>query len=210
MSAFRLKSEKTATARMITAKLDKLSEFKEGYVRNAPTSPVHTNMQDLREKLKLQKNEMAELLEVAERTYYAYERGLRAIPSTTLIKLAMVTGVDLNEILLGHPAQGDFNTVRCAVDDLMLIRKYLSNEYPEMDEPTRTKVARLAVTTDWQGWSRMHPSVIRDAVRMVTRYRFHPEDIPAPPLWEDYGEKQDEYEEAIQAWQTKIDEDFET
>jgi DNA-binding XRE family transcriptional regulator len=171
---------------------------------------VHTNVQALREKLGLQKNEMAELLEVTSRTYYAYERGLRPIPSTTLVKLAMVTGADLNQILLGRPARTNFETVRHAVDDLMSIRAYLVSEYPEMDEPTRTKVARLAVTTDWQGWSRMHPSVIRDAVRMVTRYRFHPEDIPAPPLWEDYGEKQDEYEEAVQAWQTKIDEDFET
>jgi transcriptional regulator with XRE-family HTH domain len=165
-------------------------------------------VQALREKLGLQKNEMAELLGVTSRTYYAYERGLRPIPSTTLVKLAMVTGADLNEILLGRPARTNFETVRHAVDDLMSIRAYLVSEYPEMDEPTRTKVARFAVTTDWQGWSRMHPSVIRDAVRMVTCYRFHPEDIPAPPYWEEYEGRTDEYEEAMTEWQAKIDRDF--
>lgn len=205
MSAFRLKSKNTATNRMVTAKLDKLGDYREGYVRNAPSSPVHANVQALRERLKLQKNEMAELLEVTARTYYAYERGLRPIPSTTLVRLAMVTGADLNEVLLGHPAPTDFDAVRCAVDDLILIKKYLSNEYPEMDEQTRTKVARLAVTTDWQGWSRMHPSIIRDAVRMVTRYRFHPEDLREPPFWKDYGENSDLYEKAMEAWQAEVD-----
>jgi hypothetical protein len=115
-----------------------------------------------------------------------------------LIRLAIVSGAYLNELLLGRSAPTDLQAVRCAVDDLMLIIKFLGTEYPEMDEPTRTEVARFAVSTDWQGTSRMHPSVIRDAVRMVTRYRFHPEDIPAPPFWEDYAGKKDQYEAAME------------
>lgn len=208
MAKFRLQSENTATKKKIAARNDKLQELEEGYVRNSQTSPLHTNLQALRQKLKLQKNEMAQLMDVTPRTYYAYEQGLRPIPSTTLIRLAVVSGADLNELLLGRSAPTDLQEVRCAVDDLILIIKFLRTEYPEMDEPTRTEVARVAVSTDWQGMSRMHPSVIRDAVKMVTRYRFHPEDIPAPPCWEDYGEKQNRYEQAMKAWQAMIDEDF--
>jgi transcriptional regulator with XRE-family HTH domain len=208
LAKFRLRSENTATKKKNAARNDKLQELEEGYVRNSPTSPLHTNLCALRKKLKLQKNEMAQLMEVALRTYYAYEQGLRPIPSTKLIRLAVVSGVDLNELLLGRSAPTDLQAVRCAVDDLMLIIKFLGTEYPEMDEPTRTKVARVAVSTDWQGWSRMHPSIIRDAVRMVTRYRFHPEDMPAPPYWEDFGESREQYEAAMEAWQSKTDEDF--
>lgn len=149
---------------------------------------------------------MAELMKVTSRTYYAYEQGVRPVPSDTLTRLAIVTGADMNEILLGHAAPTDLNTIRYAVDDLMLIVKFLSTEYPEMDIPTRMEVARFAVTTDWQGWSRMHPSIIRDAVRMVTRYRFHPEDIPAPPNWEDFAGRQGQYDTAMEEWQSEIDE----
>ncbi len=208
MSAFKLKPEKTATNAMIEARIDKLGDFEEGCIRNAATSALHLNLQALREKLGLQKNEMAELMKVTSRTYYAYEQGLRPIPSNTLTGLAVATGADMNQLLLGRPAPTDLNAVRSAVDDMMLIIKFLGTEYPDMDLQTRQEVSRFAVTTDWQGWSRMHPSVIRDAVRLVTRYRFHPEDIPAPPFWEDYGERQDEYEAAMEAWQNQLDEDF--
>jgi transcriptional regulator with XRE-family HTH domain len=207
MPAFQLKSNKTATREMVEARVDKLGDFEEGYVRNAPTSPMHINLRALREKLELQKNEMAELMKVTSRTYYAYERGQRPIPSDTLIRLAMVTGADMNQILLGRAAPTDLNTVRCAVDDMVLIMKFLGTEYPDMDLQTRQEVSRVAVTTDWQEWSRMHPSVIRDAVKMVTRYRFHPEDLPAPPFWEDYVDRPDEYEEATRSWQANTDRD---
>lgn len=208
MAKFKLKPEGSATRAVAEARLDRFRDLEEDSVRYAPTSPLHANLRALREKLKFKKNEMAELMEVTSRTYYAYEQGLRPIPSTTLIRLARITGADLNEILMGRPAPTDLQTIRCAIDDLMLIMKFLGVEYPEMDMRTRLEVSRLTVTTDWQGWSRMHPSIIRDAVRMVTRYRFHPEDIPAPPYWEDFGEKQEQYEAAMEAWQAKIDEDF--
>ena len=184
MAKFKLKPESSATRAVAEARLDRFRDLEEDSVRSAPTSPLHANLRALREKLKFKKNEMAELMEVTSRTYYAYEQGLRPIPSTTLIRLARITGADLNEILMGRPAPTDLQTIRCAIDDLMLIMKFLGVEYPEMDMRTRLEVSRLTVTTDWQGWSRMHPSIIRDAVRMVTRYRFHPEDIPAPPYWE--------------------------
>lgn len=208
MTPFKLKPKISATIAMMEARRDKLRELEEGCVRNVPTSPLHTNLQALREKLNLKKNEMAELMDVTSRTYYAYEQGLRPIPSTTLIKLATATGADLNEILLGRSAPTDLQAVRCAVDDLMLIMKFLGVEYPEMDMQTRLEVSRFAVTTDWQGWSCMHPSIIRDAVRIVTRYRFHPEDLPPPPFWKDYGGEHNQYEEAMRAWQVKIGEDF--
>ncbi|MCG7572525.1 helix-turn-helix transcriptional regulator [Phaeobacter sp. CNT1-3] len=208
MPTFKLKPEKTATNAMIEARVNKLGEFEDGCVRNAPSSPLHVNLRTLREKLDLQKNEMAELIKVTPRTYYAYEQGLRPIPSGTLIRLAIVTGADMNQILLGRAAPTNLDTVRSAVDDMMLIIKFLATEYPDMDLQTRQEVSRFAVTTDWQGWSRMHPSVIRDAVRLVTRYRFHPEDIPPPPFHEDYGNDQEQWERDMAEWQRIVDEDL--
>lgn len=204
MSAFKLKPERTATNKMIEARIDKLRDFEDSCIRNAPTSPMFENLRALREKLDLQKNEMAELMKVTPRTYYAYEQGLRPIPSNTLIRLAIVTGADMNQILLGRTAPTDLKIVRNAVDDMTLVMKFLRIEYPSMDLQTQQDVSRVVVTTDWQGWSRLHPSVIRDAVKIVTRFRFHPEDIPAPPFWEDYVDKLDEYEEATRAWQNGV------
>ena len=177
-------------------------------ITNAPDSPLHENLRKLRERLNLKKQEMAEIMDVTPRTYYAYEEGARSIPSNTLVKLAARTGVDLNTLLLGRSGTVDRNLVQSAIDDMVKIAGFLKKNYPDMDMSTAIKVARFSVTFDWQGWPRLHPEIIRDAVRMVARYRFHPEDLPAPPFWERYGEDQALYEENMAAWQAMVDEDF--
>lgn len=177
-------------------------------IANAPDSPLHENLRKLRERMNLKKQEMAKIMEVTPRTYYTYEEGARSIPSNTLIKLAVRTGVDLNTLLLGRSGTTDRNLIQSAIADLVKITDFLKVAYPKMDGKTAMKVAKFSVTFDWQGWPRLHPDMIRDAVRMVTRYRFHPEDLPAPPFWEHYGEDQALYEENMAAWQAMVDEDF--
>jgi hypothetical protein len=54
----------------------------------------------------------------------------------------------------------------------------------------------------------MHPDIIRDFVKIVTRYKFHPEDLPAPPLHEDYGDDLEGWERDMAEWQRIVDEDF--
>lgn len=186
----------------------RLLEREQMEIENAPNSPLHENLRKLRERLNLKKQEMAEILDVTARTYYTYEEGARSIPSSTLVKLATRTGVDLNTLLLGRSVTADSRLVNSAIDDMVKVMDFLEKDYPEMDMKTAAKVARFSVTFDWQGWPRLHPEIIRDAVRMVTRYRFHPEDLPAPPFWEHYGEDQARSEEDMLAWQAMVDEDL--
>ncbi|MCR9086196.1 MAG: hypothetical protein NXH97_05570 [Rhodobacteraceae bacterium] len=74
-----------------------------------------------------------------------------------------------------------------------------------MDELTRLKVARFAVTNDWRPFytSLTHPHLIRDAVIMKTGYRFHPEDAPAPPRWEDFSDDEI-FELALEEWLSEL------
>jgi transcriptional regulator with XRE-family HTH domain len=168
---------------------------------------VHENLRRFRKTRRLQQKEIAALMEVTSRTYRDYEKGIRPVPSDALVRLAVLTGGDLNEILLGRPAETRPETVEGALNDYYVILRFLSVEYPDMDLVTSADIARFALIHDWQGMPRVHPEVIRDAVRMKTRYRFHPEDIPAPPFWEDYGDDQDLFEEHTAEWQRQVDED---
>ncbi|MEJ6389821.1 helix-turn-helix domain-containing protein [Gymnodinialimonas ulvae] len=175
--------------------------------RYAPSGAVHENLRQFRTVRSLKKQEVAALMEVTTRTYYDYEEGNRPIPSDALVRLAVLTGGDLNEILLGRPAETRPKTIEIAINDFCTILRFLAAEYSSMDMSTRAEVARFALTHDWQGMPRVHPEVIRDAVKMTTRYRFHPETIPAPPYWEDY-EDQAQYEADMAQWQREVDEDL--
>jgi transcriptional regulator with XRE-family HTH domain len=168
---------------------------------------VHENLRRFRKSRKLQQEEIAALMEVTSRTYRDYEKGIRPIPSDALVRLAVLTGGDLNEMLLGRPAETRPDTAENAINDFHTILRFLKVEYPDMDMITCAEVARFALIHDWQGMPRVHPEVIRDAVRMKTRYRFHPEDIPAPPFWEDYGDDQKLFDEHMAEWQRQVDED---
>lgn len=169
---------------------------------------IHQNLRIYREKMKLQKKEMATLMEVTSRTYYAYEEGVRAIPAPCLVRLAILTGGDLNEILMGRPVAPKPQVIESAIADFVIVMRFLDTEYEDMDLKTATDIARMVVSTDWNGLPRIHPEMIRDAVRLVTRYRFHPEDLPAPPMYNDYGGDDERFEEDAASWQRIVDEDF--
>lgn len=173
-----------------------------------PSNAVHENLRRFRIARNLKKQEMASKMEVTTRSYYDYEQGTRAIPSDALVRLAILTGGDLNEILLGSPATPRPETINSAISDFCVVLNFLGSEYPEMDVHTRMRVARFVLTYDWQGLPRVHPGVIRDAVRLTTKYRYHPEDIPAPPFWEDY-EDQDQFDQDMADWQARVEEGLE-
>lgn len=169
-----------------------------------PSNAVHENLRRFRIARNLKKQDMAAMMEVTTRSYYDYEQGTRAIPSDALVRLAILTSGDLNEILLGGPVTPRPETINSAINDFCVVLKFLDKEYPEMDMQTRMSVARFVLTHDWQGLPRAHPGVIRDAVRLTTKYRYHPEDIPAPPFWEDY-EDQDQFDQDMADWQARVE-----
>ncbi|WBU64566.1 helix-turn-helix domain-containing protein [Paracoccus aerodenitrificans] len=176
---------------------------------SGPEKALHENLRDYRIKHQLTKQQMSDLLEVTPRTYYAYEEGLRPVPSPAIVRLAILTGGDLNEILLGRPAPfAHQTTAQTVINEAIVVMKYLAITYPEMGIEDRYQVARFHATTSFGEFPRMHPGTIRDCVRIVTRYRFHPEDIPAPPNHEAYGDDHERWELDMAAWQKAIDEDF--
>ncbi|TQM93617.1 helix-turn-helix domain-containing protein [Roseinatronobacter monicus] len=208
MTGYKLKTGTEEDWSRLEAREQLRFEVEQKDIENAPVSPLHENLRHLRMRMKLKKQEMADLLEITPRTYYTYEEGARPIPSTTLVRLAVRTGVDLNKLLLGRSASANPQLVQSAIDDMFHIMKYLTREYPKMDMTDKLEVARFSVSFDWQGWPRLHPDMIRDAVKMVTRYRFHPEDLPAPPDPEHYGEDTERYQEDEAIWQAMVDEDL--
>lgn len=167
---------------------------------------VHENLLRFRVRRKLTKQRMAELMEVTPRSYYAYEKGQRPIPSDALVRLAILTGGDLNEILLGRPARHDGGNVKQLLENFRRVLEYLERAYPKMDEKTRVDIAHRHTTTDWDGLPSLSPAVIQDFVKMLTRYRFHPEDLPPPPTYENYEGDDEAYEKAMAAWEAMAEE----
>lgn len=179
-------------------------QYMEAYY--SPDSPIEENLREFRRRQGLKKKDVAELMGVTSRTYYAYELGTRSIPSDALIKLATMTRVDLNQLLMGRPAEIDHQSVRSAIDDLMKIMKFLGENYPKMDMNTRLSVARHAVTSDTGDWPRMHPQMIEGSVKTITGYRFHRADIPSPPNPDHYGDNMEQYEKDDAAWTAAVSE----
>ena len=175
---------------------------------NGPESPLHENLRKFRIQNGLKKQEIAASMGVTPRSYYAYEEGQRPVPSDALTKLATLTGADLNEIVMGRTARNDTLTIRHAIDDLMLIMKFLMREYPTMGMETRFKVACHAVTADTGDWPRTAPEMIQASVKVLTRYRFHPETFPPPPDSDHYEGNLDQYEQKLAAWQAMVDENL--
>ncbi|WP_299592280.1 helix-turn-helix transcriptional regulator [uncultured Tateyamaria sp.] len=176
--------------------------------RFAPEGTIHDNLRNYRVRLGFTKQQMAEILEVTPRTYYAYEEGHRAVPTPAIAHLAILTGGDLNEIILGRPAPRSGKAARVVIDEAIVVLKFLAVKYPDMSLEDRYKVIRLHALDDLDSFPRMHPDIIRDFVKIVTRYKFHPEDLPAPPFHEDYGDDHDGWERDMAEWQRMVDEDF--
>lgn len=138
-------------------------------------------------------------MDVTPRAYFAYENGDRAIPSVALQKLAERAGCDVHQILLGRPAPTQHVAVQTAIGELRATIEFLGSAYPNMDLPTRLKVACYLVENEWENQPRMHPGTIHDAVRTTTRFRFFPEELPPPPDWEHY-ENEDAFESDMAEW----------
>ena len=105
----------------------------EAQLQGTESTPPHKNLKKFRLEKKYKKQEMATFMRVTSRTYYAYEEGLRAIPSNALTSLAATTDVDLHFILTGHKATNDAKTVRIAIADAHIIDRQLISTYPDMD-----------------------------------------------------------------------------
>lgn len=173
----------------------------------APNAPLHEALKNFRIQHKLSKKRVAEIMGVTERTYYSYETGERPVPTPAVIDLAVQTGADLNKMLLGRAAPEQYDETAQAVDDVFRIIDLLDERYDGMDERTKRKIARHAMSQDHILQARLYgegmpDDEITDSVRVVTRYRFHPEDIPPPP-WSDNCEA-DEYDERMENWQRDI------
>lgn len=176
-------------------------------IENAPVSPVHENLRNLRRRMGFNRQEIAELMGITPKSYYNYEQGKRSIPSHTLVRLASSTGADMNTLLMGRAAETDLKVVRTAIDEMFKIMGTLINKYPKMPMDVRFEVARFSVTHDWGNWPRMHIEMIREAVKMVTRFKYHPEDLPPPPQWEAFDGNQMAYRQALAEWEQMADED---
>lgn len=177
-------------------------------MRFAPEGAIHDNLGKYRVQLGFTKQQMAEILEVTPRTYYAYEEGHRAVPTPAIAQLAILTGGDLNEIILGRPAPRSTKGAQVAIDEAIVVLKFLAVKYPSMSTEDRYKVVRLHALAELDGLPRMHPDIIRDFVKIVTRYKFHSEDLHAPPFHEDYGDDHEGWERDMADWQRIVAEDF--
>lgn len=208
MSAYKLTKQTEEECAAADAEQSAEYEREEDDRRKGQHGTVHANLRRFRIRSGYKKQEMAQLMEVTERSYYDYEAGKRSIPSSALVKLAILTGADLNEILLGRLALTNQQTIENTVKELNSAVEFLGVKYPEMDLATRLKVASFFARYDWQNTVRLHPDNIKEAVKVVTGSRFHPEGIRPPPAFEDFGERQDLYNEALEAWERMVRENL--
>lgn len=185
-----------------------LLDYRRAY--HSPVSPLHENLRTLRINRQLKKQDMADLMGITPRTYYTYESGARPVPSNSLARLATMIDVDLDMLLMGRSLKPTPQIIESAIDDLMKILEFLDREYPTMDWKTRMKVARHAVMADTGDWPRVDPEMIRGSVKVLTRYKFHPENLPQPPNPDDYrdDDRPHGYERDMTAWQAIVDEDL--
>ncbi len=168
---------------------------------------VHENLEAFRKKRKFKKAEMAEMMGVSSRSYYMYETGKRAIPSSALVQLEAFTGADLNEVLLGGAKSPKLDKIKFVVDEAIKALCFLGHNYENMPMETKRAVIDKMFARQPDG-VKARPDDIIGAVRSVTRYKYHPEDLPAPPLWESYMGDHRAYERDMAERDKIIAEDF--
>lgn len=173
----------------------------------ALTVKVHENLESFRKKRKFKKSEMAEMMGVSSRSYYMYETGKRPIPSSALVQLEAFTGADLNEVLLGVAKAPKHDRIKFIVDEAVKALCFLGAKYQDM--PMHTKRQVIDEMFRWQrNGERARPDDIIEAVKVVTRYKYHHENLPAPPYWEDYGDDHDAFVRDEAAWEKMVNEDL--
>jgi len=188
------------------AHLAELQEAQHFTDQNAPVGSISENLISFRRRRGLKKVDVARIMGVTARTYFAYENGQRSIPSDALINLAVQTGVDIHQVLMGKPAVPDANIVRAALVDAAKIQAFIEKKHPEMEGATRNTVVRTCITTDWAGWPRVHPRAINAAVTRCTAYNPLHSELPAPPDFRDYRGDSKRYETDLADWERLAEE----
>lgn len=181
--------------------LAELQEDQNSTEQNAPVSSISENLATFRRRQGLKKVDAAKIMGVTTRTYFGYESGQRSIPSDALINLAVQTGADIHQLLMGRPSVSDANIVRAALIDATKIHAILEKKYPEMEEAIRNNVVKACITTDWNGWPRVHPKAIAAAVTQCTAYNPLDSELPTPPDFRDYDGDFERYEEDLADWE---------
>lgn len=168
---------------------------------------VNENLEAFRKARKFKKAEMAEMMGVSARSYYMYETGKRAIPSSALVRLEAFTGADLNLVLLGEAKAPKLDAIKFVIDEAIKALCFLGYKYENMPMETKRAVIDRMFERQPDG-VKARPDDIIGAVRSVTRYKYHPEDLPAPPLWESYMGDHRAYERDMAERDKIIAEDF--
>ncbi|MEL6683299.1 MAG: helix-turn-helix transcriptional regulator [Pseudomonadota bacterium] len=167
----------------------------------------HVNLQKFRISRGLKKSEMAQMMGVSAKSYYLYEVGKRAIPSNALVRLEAFTGADLNEVLLGAPKTPTHERTQYIVDEAIKALCFLGHEHPDM--PMQTKRLVVDEMFRWlRDMEKAKPSDVVEAVKLVTRYKYNQEKLPAPPFWEDYGGDQEAFDRDMAVWEKMVEEDL--
>lgn len=182
-------------------------QFEQDALQQALSTKPHVNLQKFRVSKKFKKSEMAQMMGVSAKSYYLYETGKRAIPSTALVQLEAFTGADLNEVMLGAPKAPKHDRTQHIVDEAIKALCFLGREYPDM--PIQTKRRVVDEMFRWlRDLEKATPSDIIEAVKIVTRYKYHQENLPAPPFWEDYGDDQEAFDRDMAEWEKMVEEDL--
>lgn len=167
----------------------------------------HVNLQKFRISRRFKKSEMAQMMGVSAKSYYLYEVGQRAIPSSALVRLEAFSGADLNEVLLGAPKTPTDERTQYIVDEAIKALCFLGYEYPDM--PMQTKRLVVDEMFRWlRDMEKAKPSDVVEAVKMVTRHKYNQENLPAPPFWEDYGDDQEAFDRDMAEWEQMVEEDL--
>lgn len=167
----------------------------------------HANLERFRKKRGFTKTEMAEMMDITPRSYYAYESGKRSIPTEALVRLNMYTGVDLNEILTGRPSSEGYERV---VSTTIWMLRVLLTDYKGIPLSRQEKIINETIGYAQERGLTIDKRLVDDMVASEMVYKFHPENIPAPPDAEAYGEDQyEQYKRDEEAWQKHVDEGLE-
>ncbi|WP_282158840.1 helix-turn-helix domain-containing protein [Shimia thalassica] len=166
-----------------------------------PKRPLHENLRNYRIRLSLKKYQAAKLMGVTPRTYYSYETGKSPIPLEAIVELATYTGGNLNEVILGRTGTDEDEIVQSVFEDTRHILTYLSETYPKMERDVKDKIASNLIAAKRSVFPRTDPETIKAEVVVTTGYRFHPEDLPAPPYWPNFIGNEMGFDEAMNDWE---------
>ncbi|GAA4227430.1 transcriptional regulator with XRE-family HTH domain [Sagittula marina] len=162
----------------------------------------HANLERFRRKRGFTKTEMAEMMDVTPRSYYAYESGKRSIPTEALVRLNMYTGVDLNEILTGRPSSEGYERV---VSTTIWMLRVLMTDYKGIPLSRQEKIISETICYAQEHGCTIDKRLVDEVVASEMVYKYHSENIPAPPDPQAYSDDQlKQYKEDQATWEARI------